>query len=150
MTVLIYVESKGRGAMSSTARANKDKGYRWEKQGLDHLRETFPDIDPEEIQRHGTLYGVNDRGDITLIPMAFFFEMKNVQKFDLAQFMRELKRELEHNPHASNGAVIIKARFKSVGEAYSVMPFDQLLKLVRENYDLKRLLQEERRMRKAG
>ncbi|MGV9693346.1 hypothetical protein ACWDUX_30050 [Streptomyces sp. NPDC003444] len=136
--------------MTITARANKDKGYRWEKQGLDHIRKTFPDIDPEEVQRHGTLYGVNDRGDITLVPMAFLFEMKNVQRFDLAKFMRELAREIQKNPHAERGAVIVKARYRGVGEAYSVMPFDQLLTLVRENYDLKREMAEERRIRKAG
>lgn len=136
--------------MASTAKANKNKGYRWEKQGLDHLRATFPDIDPEEIQRHGTLYGAADRGDITIVPMAFVFELKDVQRFDLAQFIRELKREIANNPHATNGAVVIKARLKSVGDAYSVMPFDQLLKLVRENYDLKQLLSEEHRIRKEG
>ncbi|AEW94025.1 MULTISPECIES: hypothetical protein [Streptomycetaceae] len=136
--------------MVTTAKANKDKGYRWEKQALDHIRAAFPEIDPEEIRRHGTLYGVNDRGDITLAPLAFVFEMKNVQRFDLARFMRELKRELEHNPQATNGAVVIKARLKGTGEAYSVMPFDSLLSLVRENWDLKRLLRQERQLRKAG
>ncbi|GCD99846.1 hypothetical protein [Embleya hyalina] len=128
--------------------ANKRKGYRFEKEFVDYLVDEFPDIDPDEIRRNGTLYGSNDRGDIQLADLAFVFELKNVQTFDLAGFCKELEREIAAHPEAQNGAVVIKARLRGIGDSYGVMPIRRLLALLRENRDLKRLLAAEREMRK--
>ncbi|WP_229890775.1 hypothetical protein [Streptomyces mashuensis] len=107
----------------------------------------FPEV-AAHIERHGSVYGVNDRGDIRMGPVAWVWELKNVQRFDLAGFMKELEREIKAHPNAENGAVVIKARMKQAKYAYSVLPAWRLVKLLKENYDLKRQLQVERDIRK--
>ncbi|MGK5496376.1 hypothetical protein [Streptomyces sp. URMC 125] len=143
------MKEEGQEGMS-TGRRNKAKGYRFEKEFVDLLREEFPEIDPDEIRRNGVMYGTNDRGDIRVGEIAFVWELKNVQRFDLAGFMRELEREIQAHPKARNGAVVIKARMKPVKDAYAVMPLWRLLELVKENHDLKNQLRLERKVRKAA
>ncbi|MCF3100946.1 hypothetical protein IPZ58_05070 [Streptomyces roseoverticillatus] len=136
--------------MGSVGSRNKAKGYRFEREFVDNLLVEFAEY-PEvaaHIERHGAVYGVNDRGDIRMGPIAWVWELKNVQRFDLAGFMKELEREIQNHPNAENGAVIIKARMKQAKYAYSVLPAWRLVKLLKENYDLKRQLQVERDIRK--
>ncbi|GHF38507.1 hypothetical protein GCM10010218_19560 [Streptomyces mashuensis] len=138
------------GIIKSAGSKNKAKGYRFEREFVDELLVEFAEF-PEvaaHIERHGSVYGVNDRGDIRMGPVAWVWELKNVQRFDLAGFMKELEREIKAHPNAENGAVVIKARMKQAKYAYSVLPAWRLVKLLKENYDLKRQLQVERDIRK--
>lgn len=136
--------------MGSAGSRNKAKGYRFEREFVEDLLVEFTEY-PEvaaHIERHGSVYGVNDRGDIRMGPIAWVWELKNVARFDLAGFMKELEREIQNHPNAENGAVVIKARMKRAKYAYSVLPAWRLVKLLKENYDLKRQLQVERDIRK--
>jgi hypothetical protein len=138
--------------MASQARQNKGKGYRFERAFVDVLvreMQDFPEV-ADEIGRHGTVHGVADRGDVRMGPVAWVWELKNVARFDLAGFMKELEREIANHPKAENGAVVIKARMKGAADAYAVMPAWRLIRLIRENYELQKMLRIEREMRKAA
>ncbi|MBT2383889.1 hypothetical protein [Streptomyces sp. ISL-11] len=136
--------------MGNAGTKNKAKGYRFEREFVEDLVAEFAEY-PEVadlIERHGSVYGVNDRGDIRMGPIAWVWELKNVQKFDLAGFMKELEREIQNHPNAESGAVVIKARMKKARYAYSVLPAWRLVKLLKQNYELARQLHLEREIRK--
>jgi hypothetical protein len=115
---------------------NKVRGTRWEVAVRDYLREKHYNLgveNEEDIERTGAVHGQNDRGDIRGL-RRWVIECKDEQKIDLPQYIREAKVEKD-NASAWWYAVVVKARRKSVSDAYVVMDLAQfvsILALLRE------------------
>ena len=73
--------------------------------------------------------GQNDRGDVAGTP--YIWECKNLKSIDLATGMTELEKEVV-NAGVRFGFLIVKRRRKSIGDAYAVMSFRQLVELLKE------------------
>lgn len=108
--------------------ANKRKGSRHEKDGVDFLLQELGDLFPE-IERRA-LAGVNDKGDIAGLP-SWVLEFKNEARIDLAGYMGELEREMR-NAKAKYGAAVVKRRTRNVSESYAVMPLSLLVTIIRK------------------
>lgn len=72
--------------------------------------------------------GVNDRGDVSGIP-GVVIECKAEKAIDLAGYMGELKVEMA-NAKVDTGFVVVKRRMHSVDQAYAVLPFEQMVRLI--------------------
>ncbi|EFC86496.1 hypothetical protein [Parafrankia sp. EUN1f] len=112
---------------------SKIRGTRWESAVRDYLRENFRDFGaarPEDIERNGDVHGRLDQGDIRGVT-GFVIECKDEEKIRLAGYMAEAKRERE-NANTRYYAAVVKARRKTVEQAYVVMELDQFREIVRD------------------
>jgi hypothetical protein len=77
------------------------------------------------------LHGALDKGDITGIP-GVVIEVKDHAKITLAEFISELKEEV-NNANAETGVAVIKRRGTlQVGDWYAVMPVSWWVDLLKE------------------
>lgn len=104
---------------------SRQKGTAWETAIVGYLQERgWP------YAERRALAGKNDRGDIAGMP-GVVLEAKAAKEFDLAGWCRELETEIA-NDAASTGAVVIKRRNHPTAAAYTVLPFDRYLTLLKE------------------
>ncbi len=90
------------------------------------------------LKEHGFMYaerralhGTNDKGDITGCGPVVF-EVKNHKSLDLAGWLKELEEEVI-NADADLGVVVAKKRgTTNAGDWYAVMPFKDLVWLLKE------------------
>ena len=73
-------------------------------------------------------YGSNDKGDVKF--SNYILECKNTQKMDMATGMNELEKEIV-NANVSFGFLVFKRQRRSVRDAYVVMSFTQLTRLLK-------------------
>lgn len=110
---------------------NKTKGAEFELDVLAHIRNRKHLQDAERLPKSGKL----DEGDLTFVGVngRFCVEAKNAERLNLGGWIKEAiveaknyatkrKHSIEPTP-----VVVIKARRKSVGEAYVVMRLDDFL-----------------------
>jgi len=104
----------------------KQKGTRAENQVVEFLKQNgFP------YAERRALAGVNDKGDVTGIGPVVI-EVKDHQKITLAEFMSELKEEV-NNADAQTGVAVVKRRGTlQVGDWYAVMPVAWWVDLLKE------------------
>jgi len=104
----------------------KQKGTRAESTVVEFLKQNgFP------YAERRALTGAADKGDITGIGPVVI-EVKDHQKITLAQFVSELKEEV-NNAKAQTGVAVIKRRGTlQVGDWYAVMPVSWWVDLVKE------------------
>ena len=99
------------------ANPSKRKGTAWESEVVRYLSERgFPEA------RRNVQYGAKDIGDVGGVPY-FALEAKNVQSITLADFVKQANREAG-NAGEPFGAVVVKKRNASTGDAYFVMDFE--------------------------
>lgn len=109
---------------------SKVKGTRWEREVADYLDSQLP----YQVERRA-LHGTEDRGDILITggPGAdFALECKNTLDWSkkLSKFLREAEAEAD-NANVPFGAVIVKRRQHSVGDAYVVVSLRQFAEMLR-------------------
>lgn len=104
--------------------AAKAKGTRFEVRVRDYLRENgFPQAEriPSE--------GAKDRGDIAGVP--FVLECKATKREDLAEAMKEARKEME-NAGKPGFAVVRPSRGRPIEEAFATVPLWLLARLMYE------------------
>ena len=108
---------------------NGQKGSTFERLVADHLRDCWNDMIDRRVRT-----GSKDKGDIANFRVGgrrVVVEAKNVQRTDLAGWIREAKAEAL-NDGAVAGIVVHKARGKGGGgDQYATMTLDDLLLLLR-------------------
>lgn len=102
------------------------------------IREHFPHIDPADIERNGTTYGTNDKGDIRGLA-SWVVEAKNEKTISLAGYMREVETE-RLNAGTPYGVALVKARGKSTIDGYAVMPIGIWLRVAARLDELERAI----------
>jgi len=102
------------------------KGTRAETGVVEFLRQNgFP------YAERRALHGALDKGDITGIP-GVVIEVKDHKTITLAEFVSELKEEV-NNANAETGVAVIKRRGTlQVGDWYAVMPVSWWVDLLKE------------------
>lgn len=104
--------------------ASKDRGTKWETAVVRYLQES---IGTTAIERRA-LHGTEDKGDIAGIP-DWVLECKDEQRITLSEYLKEAEREAE-NAGVNFYAAVVKARRKSVANAYVVVPLHMLPALI--------------------
>ena len=104
----------------------KQKGTAAETAVVNYLKENnFPYAERRAL--HGTL----DKGDITGCGPVVF-EVKDHAKITMPAWLRELEEEVK-NAKAEVGVVVAKKRgTMKVGDWYAIMPFSELVKLLKD------------------
>jgi hypothetical protein len=103
---------------------NKAKGSAWERAIVQQLR-----TDGFDVER---MYGAgrqDDRGDIRGLDN-WTIEAKDHGKFALSEWLQELDNEMS-NAGTEYGAVLIKKRQAATDQAYILVPWSVLIKLLR-------------------
>lgn len=126
-----------------TPKANKQKGYRWEKDCQDFLADEYPDV-----QRNSTLYGPNDRGDLANVP-DWTLQCKDTGKDEWFTWFKETEIQAGNNK-TEWWAVLRKVRGKGAAHGVFAMPIwlgKQLMVYLRdleaENRQLKARIEEQ-------
>lgn len=102
---------------------SKQKGTAWETQVVNYLKDNgWP------YAERRTLSGNSDRGDINFDP-TWILECKDEAKITLSEYMREVEVE-KQNAGALFGAAIVKARRKSVDQAYVVLSLVDFVRIL--------------------
>lgn len=109
------------------------KGYSFEKEAVDYLRENG--FKQAARTRSGS---DKDRGDISGVG-TWVIQCKNRKTISLPAWWRETEEQAE-NHSSRNYCLLIKQQRKRISDAYAVVPFRLLVKLLRENRELKREL----------
>lgn len=102
------------------------KGTRAESAVVEFLRQNgFP------YAERRALHGAVDKGDITGMP-GVVIEVKDHKTITLAEFMSELREEV-NNANAQTGVAVVKRRGTlQVGDWYAVMPVSWWVDLLKE------------------
>lgn len=107
---------------------NGRKGASFERVVADHLRDHWDDRIDRRVRT-----GAKDKGDVAnfrVAGMRVVVEAKNVQRTDLAGWIREAKQEAE-NDGALVGLVVHKAKGKAApAEQYATLTLGDLLLLL--------------------
>ena len=101
---------------------SKRKGTQFESDVVTYLRPLWKGVERR------TLSGAQDRGDIAGIT-DIVFECKATKSIDLASAVDEAQVEKE-NAGADLGIAVIKRRMKPTAQAYAVLPFEEMVKLL--------------------
>lgn len=104
---------------------SRQKGTAFETAVVRFLRGLGFDVD-----RH-PLRGVHDEGDIKGLPQ-WCLELKAERQYDLAGYMAEAEREAAVGRKRWYAAVV-KRRYKSVADAYVVMPLHVFADFLKEH-----------------
>ncbi len=107
-----------------TGAGSRRKGATFELDVAKHLVPDWPKAERQLERRR-------DEGDIKGGPSGILLEVKNHVKIDLAGFMTQAVTTAQH-VNADHPLLVIKRRARPVGEAYAVMPFDNMIQLLKE------------------
>ncbi len=107
-----------------TGAGSRRKGATFELDVAKRLSLVWPDSRRELERRY-------DIGDIAGGPSGLLIECKNQQTINLAGFMTQTVTAAQ-TVGADHPLLVIKRRARPVGEAYAVMPFDNMIQLLKE------------------
>jgi hypothetical protein len=109
--------------------ANKRKGYSFEVETCDFLRDDYPDV-----ERNGNRYGPNDRGDIANVG-DWTLQCKNTKTDKWFEWFTATASQSQLN-RTRWWAVVRKARNRNIRESLFVMPFHKGKELMAHLRDL--------------
>jgi hypothetical protein len=112
---------------------NKAKGSTFERQVREYIRDQGLSVD------HLRLAGTDDQGDLYVRESDSVLELKAEKRINLSGYLKEANNEADNYAEAHRrGAdrpafyAVVKARGKSVGQAYVVTTLDEWIRLNRK------------------